>query len=168
MVTDGAEDLATEVIRSLKASRLTITTAESCTGGLIAAALTEVPGASSVFYGGFVTYANEAKTEMIGVEARTIRDFGAVSAHVARAMADGARTTALTDFALAVTGIAGPAGGSEKKPVGLVYIACSGSDETRVIEKRFGPLGRQVIRKLSVEAALQLVLEMVDGRPSEA
>jgi len=157
-MTDATDTLAEQVVQTLTARKLTIATAESCTGGLIGAALTDISGASSVFYGGFITYANAAKIEMIGVSAPTIAEHGAVSAEVARAMADGARTTAGTDLAVAVTGIAGPSGGSEKKPVGLVYLACSGKDGTTVVEKRFGPLNRDTIRKLTVSAALELVL----------
>lgn len=161
---DGpGESLAAELVRKFAERKLTLATAESCTGGLVAAALTNVPGSSDMFYGGYVTYANSAKSRMIGVEARMIRDHGAVSAQVARAMANGARNTARTDYAIAVTGIAGPSGGSERKPVGLVYFACATSDDTLVTEKRFGDVGRDSIRKLSVEAALQLLLSMLDG-----
>jgi len=152
---------AQQTVDALKAAKLRIATAESCTGGLIAGALTSISGSSDVVYGGFVTYANDAKSKMIGVPARMIRDFGAVSAQVARAMADGARTTALTDLAVSVTGVAGPLGGSEKKPVGLVFLACATNEGTRVIEKRFGNLGRDAIRQASVAAALELVLDVV-------
>lgn len=157
---------AHRVIKTLTAANATIATAESCTGGLIAAALTDVPGASSAFFGGYITYDNDAKTRMIRVPARLINDYGAVSNQVARAMADGARSTAGTDFAVAVTGIAGPDGGSEKKPVGLVYIAVSSNEGTAVIEKRFGDLGREAIRKAAVATALELVLDVI-LRPQE-
>ena len=156
---------AEEAVRFLAERSLTLATAESCTGGLVAAAITAVPGASAVFQAGFVTYANIAKTRFVGVGPDLIRDFGAVSAHVARAMAEGARAAAHADLALSVTGIAGPSGGSEAKPVGLVYLACAGAGETRVLEKRFGPLGRDAIRALSVEAALGLLLDMVSSDP---
>jgi nicotinamide-nucleotide amidase len=166
MPAKAASDPARRVIELLTAASASIATAESCTGGLIAAALTDVPGASAAFFGGYVTYDNNAKTRMIRVPARLIRDYGAVSNQVARAMADGARNTARTDFAVAVTGIAGPDGGSEKKPVGLVYIAVSSNEGTAVDEKRFGDLGRDAIRKAAVEAALELVIEVV-SRPQE-
>jgi len=156
-----AGDPARRVIELLAEKKQTIVTAESCTGGLVAAALTDVPGASSAFYGGFVTYANSAKSRMIHVQARLIRDYGAVSNQVARAMADGARNTAHADFAVAVTGIAGPDGGSDKKPVGLVYVAVSSELATVVIEHRFGDLGRDAVRQASVKAALDLVLQVL-------
>jgi nicotinamide-nucleotide amidase len=149
------------IISILAEAKKTIVTAESCTGGMIAAALTDIPGSSAAFYGGYVTYANTAKSRMIHVQARLIRDYGAVSNQVARAMADGARNTARADFAVAVTGIAGPDGGSEKKPVGLVYVAVSTELATVVIEHRFGDLGREEIRKASVVAALELVLQVL-------
>jgi nicotinamide-nucleotide amidase len=150
-----------QIIKILAEANKTIVTAESCTGGMIAAALTDIPGASAAFYGGYVTYANAAKSRMIHVQSRLIRDYGAVSNQVARAMADSARNTARSDFAVAVTGIAGPDGGSEKKPVGLVYVAVSSELATVVIEHRFGDLGRDEIRKASVAAALDLVLQVL-------
>src|SRR5690606_13379068 len=117
MAAKAKPDIGKQIIDILAERKQTIVTAESCTGGLIAAALTDIPGASAALYGGYVTYANEAKSKMIHVQARLIRDYGAVSNQVARAMADGARNTAHVDYAVAVTGIAGPDGGSEKKPV---------------------------------------------------
>lgn len=155
-----------QIIDILSERKQTIVTAESCTGGLIAAALTDIPGASAALYGGYVTYANSAKAKMIQVQPRLIRDYGAVSNQVARAMADGARNTARVDYAVAVTGIAGPDGGSEKKPVGLVYVAVSSELATVVIEHQFGDLGREGIRKATVEAALDLVLQVLTSDPS--
>jgi len=154
-------DVAQQVITLLTESKQTIVTAESCTGGLIAGALTDVPGASAALHGGYVTYSNAAKSKMIQVPARLIHDYGAVSNQVARAMADGARNTARADYAVAVTGIAGPDGGSEKKPVGLVYVAVSSQLATVVIEHRFGDLGRDAIRAASVKAALDLVVQVL-------
>lgn len=158
-----APDPGKQIIDILTEKNQTIVTAESCTGGMIAAALTDIPGASAALYGGFVTYANAAKSRMIHVQPRLIHDYGAVSNQVARAMADGARNTARADFAVAVTGIAGPDGGSEKKPVGLVYVAVSSELATVVIEHRFGDLGRDEIRKASVKAALDLVVQVLTG-----
>lgn len=158
-----AADPGKRVIDILTESKQTIVTAESCTGGMVASALTDIPGASAAVYGGYVTYANAAKSRMIHVQARLIRDYGAVSNQVARAMADGARNTARADYAVAVTGIAGPDGGSEKKPVGLVYVAVSSELATVVIEHRFGALGRDEVRKASVTAALELVLQVLTG-----
>lgn len=169
----GVAEEAKATIEALKAAGFSIATAESCTGGLVAGALTSVPGSSAVVYGGFVTYSNEAKTQMIGVPERTIRDYGAVSSQAARAMADGARNRGNVDVAVSITGIAGPDGGSEKKPVGLVYFGCATHEGTRVVEKRFGDLGRDGIREASVRAALELVREVVaqgvhGPRPSPA
>jgi nicotinamide-nucleotide amidase len=161
MVAKAEADPAKRVIELLTQAQKTIVTAESCTGGLIAAALTDVPGASAAFYGGYITYANAAKSRMIQVPARLIHDYGAVSNQVARAMADGARNTAHADFAVAVTGIAGPDGGSEKKPVGLVYVAVSSELATLVIEHRFGDIGRAAIRRASVNAALDVIIQVL-------
>jgi nicotinamide-nucleotide amidase len=154
-------DPGKRIIDILTEAKKTIVTAESCTGGMIASALTDIPGASAAVYGGYVTYANTAKSRMIHVQARLIRDYGAVSNQVARAMADGARNTARADYAVAVTGIAGPDGGSDKKPIGLVYVAVSSELATVVIEHRFGDLGRDEVRKASVKAALDLVLQVL-------
>lgn len=158
-----AVDPARQIIELLTEAKKTIVTAESCTGGMIAAALTDIPGASAAVYGGYITYANAAKSRMIHVQARLIRDYGAVSNQVARAMADGARNTARADYAIAVTGIAGPDGGSDKKPVGLVYVAVSTELATVVIEHQFGDLGRDEIRRASVKAALDLVIQVLSS-----
>lgn len=154
-----------QIIDLLTERNQTLVTAESCTGGMIASALTDIPGASAAIYGGYITYANSAKSRMIQVQPRLIRDYGAVSNQVARAMADGARNTARVDFAVAATGIAGPDGGSDKKPVGLVYVAVSSELATVVIEHRFGDIGRDAIRKATVEAALDLVLQVLTSDP---
>jgi nicotinamide-nucleotide amidase len=156
-------DPGKRIIDILAERKQSIVTAESCTGGMVASALTDIPGASAAVYGGYVTYANTAKSRMIHVQARLIRDYGAVSNQVARAMADGARNTARADYAVAVTGIAGPDGGSDKKPIGLVYIAVSSELATLVIEHKFGDLGRDEIRKASVKAALDLVLQVLSS-----
>jgi len=156
-----ATDPGKRIIDILTEAKQSIVTAESCTGGMIASALTDIPGASAAVYGGYVTYANTAKSRMIHVQARLIRDYGAVSNQVARAMADGARNTARADYAVAVTGIAGPDGGSDKKPVGLVYVAVSSELATVVIEHRFGDIGRDEVRKASVKAALDLVVQVL-------
>lgn len=159
--TPAAPSVGEQIINILAERKLTLVTAESCTGGMIAAALTDIPGSSAVFYGGYITYANSAKSRMIQVQPRLIGDYGAVSNQVARAMADGARNTAKVDLAVAVTGIAGPDGGTEKKPVGLVYVAVSTDLATVVIEHRFGEIGRDGIRKATVEAALNLTLQVL-------
>ena len=163
MAATAARDPGKEVIDFLTQAGKTIVTAESCTGGMIAAALTDIPGSSAAFYGGYITYANSAKSRMIQVPARLIHDYGAVSNQVARAMADGARNTARVDFAVSVTGIAGPDGGTEKKPVGLVYVAVSSELATVVIEHRFGDIGRDAVRRATVEAAFELILQVLNS-----
>lgn len=150
--------LAQSVISALMAVQSRIVTAESCTGGLIAGALTSVSGASDAVYGGFVTYANEAKMAMIDVPEPLLRQHGAVSEPVARAMAEGAKAAAGVDYAVAVTGIAGPNGGTPDKPVGLVHFAVATPEGTLHSEKRFGDLGREEVRHATVRYALELVL----------
>ena len=152
------EKLAQDVVAALKVGNLTIATAESCTGGLIAGALTSISGSSEVVYGGFVTYANEAKIAMVGVPYALLHQFGAVSKEVAIAMAEGALAAAGTHIAVAVTGIAGPLGGTPKKPVGLVHLAVATGEETRHLKKSFDPnWSRDQIRQASVIDALKLV-----------
>lgn len=168
MAAKETPSVGKQIIDLLSERNQTLVTAESCTGGMIASALTDIPGASAAIYGGYVTYANSAKSRMIQVQPRLIRDYGAVSNQVARAMADGARNTARVDYAVAVTGIAGPDGGSEKKPVGLVYVAVSSELATVVIEHRFGDLGRDAIRRATVDAALDLVLQVLTSDMSNA
>lgn len=159
MFSTSIRDKAGKVNHTLVARDQMIVTAESCTGGLIAGALTDVPGSSDAVFGGYVTYDNRAKIEMVGVDAALIERWGAVSEPVARAMAEGARVTAGVAVSIAVTGIAGPGGGTEGKPVGLVYFACATPDGTATLEKRFGDAGRQVVREMTLETALELVLD---------
>jgi nicotinamide-nucleotide amidase len=151
--------LAETVDRTLIARRQMIVTAESCTGGLIAGALTDIPGSSEAVFGGYVTYSNDAKIGMIGVDPELIRKYGAVSEEVARAMAEGALRSSGAAVAIAVTGIAGPGGGTAAKPVGLVHFAYADADKTVHMERRFGDLGRQKVREETVKAALGLVLD---------
>lgn len=155
--------LARKVNIRLASAGHVMVTAESCTGGLIAAALTSVAGSSAILYGGFVTYANAAKTEMIGVPADLIAAHGAVSAPVARAMAEGARHTARADLAIAVTGIAGPGGGSDEKPIGLVHFGLATATRTLHRAEHFGDLGRDHIRQETVRVALEMVLESYES-----
>lgn len=151
--------------RTLSNRHQMIVTAESCTGGLVAGALTDVPGSSDAVHGGFVSYANGAKSAMIGVPEELIREHGAVSEPVARAMAEGARKVTGVAYAIAVTGIAGPGGGTEGKPVGLVHFACASEAGTVARIKRFGDIGRQQVREASISTALDLVIECL-GVPS--
>ncbi|MDV3250665.1 CinA family protein [Devosia sp. BK] len=161
MAKSPEPSVSKHIIDLLRDSSKTIVTAESCTGGLIAAALTDVPGSSAAVHGGYITYSNAAKSRMIQVPSRLIHDYGAVSNQVARAMADGARNTARVDVAVSATGIAGPDGGTEKKPIGLVYVAVSTDLATVVIEHRFGDIGREAVRKATVAAALDLVHQVL-------
>ena len=141
---------------------LKIATAESCTGGLVAALLTEIPGSSAVLERGFVTYSNDAKQEMISVPAETLAAYGAVSEPTARAMALGALKASRADVAVSLTGVAGPGGGSAQKPVGLVHFGCAGPGERIVtLERRFGDLGRGAVRRAALEQALALLEEAV-------
>ena len=153
---------AADLLAGARAQSLTLATAESCTGGLIAGLLTEIPGASDVFERGFVTYSNRSKEEMLGVPAGLLRQHGAVSEAVARAMAEGAIRNSTAQLAVAVTGIAGPGGGTEEKPVGLVHIAVARAGEaTQMQECRFGDIGREAIRRATVRAALLLLQEIL-------
>lgn len=152
------EASAGRIVAKLRAGRLKVATAESCTGGLIAGAVTSIAGSSDVFDQGFVTYANSAKTAMIGVDAGLLEEHGAVSAEVGRAMAEGALKTAAADVAVAVTGIAGPGGAMPGKPVGLVFIAlASRTAPTQVQRFEFGDIGRERVRLATVREALQLL-----------
>jgi nicotinamide-nucleotide amidase len=147
-----------------RAKKLTIAAAESCTGGLLAATLTEIPGSSDVFDRGFVTYSNEAKTAMLGVRADLLATFGAVSRETAQAMANGALALAGVDLAVAITGIAGPGGAMPGKPVGLVHFAAAArggrhSDQAR----QFGDIGRTPVRIASVAQALVMLRALAEA-----
>ena len=158
MFPSSLQDEAARLLDALRARAMHIATAESCTGGLIAALLTEVPGSSDVVERGFVTYSNEAKQEMLGVPAGLIAAHGAVSEAVARAMAEGALNSSRADIAVSVTGVAGPGGGTDAKPVGLVHLAAARTGRPTLHQEcRFGAIGRDQVRIKSVEAALALV-----------
>jgi nicotinamide-nucleotide amidase len=148
-----------------RARGLRIATAESCTGGLVAGVLTEIAGASDVVERGFVVYSNAAKESMLGVPASTLKRYGAVSAETAIAMAAGALKNSKADISVAITGIAGPGGGTKQKPVGLVHFAAAGRTGKRLASRRlFGKIGRRRVRERSVAEALEL-LELV-ARPA--
>jgi nicotinamide-nucleotide amidase len=152
-----ANETLEEVIVKLLAQRnQTVAVAESCTGGLLANRITNVPGASGVFLAGYVCYANQAKIDMLNVEPQLIEKHGAVSEEVARAMADHARTCAKSDYTLATTGVAGPSGGSPEKPVGTVYISVAASGET-VVKRLFFPTDRETFKQVATQAALELL-----------
>lgn len=144
---------AAQLVARFVAHKRTCATAESCTGGMVAAAITAIPGASAMFTHGFVTYANAAKTQMLGVPATMLAEHGAVSEPVARAMAEGARQRAGTDYAISTTGIAGPEGGSPDKPVGTVWFGLAGPDGTTCYHQIFQG-DRTAIRAQAVEFIL--------------
>ena len=154
----GCEDdeLEAVIVRELTARKRTLATAESCTGGAIANRITNVPGASEIFLGGFVTYSNESKQKFLGVCAETLAQHGAVSKAVAREMAEGARKQTGADFALSVSGIAGPSGGTESKPVGTVFIGLAGGFPTIVVQN-FNPYDRLTFKDVAVTQALELL-----------
>ena len=162
MFTPALLSLAKDVLDCAREKQLRIATAESCTGGLIAGLLTEIPGSSEVFERGFVVYSNQAKQEMLGVPLRLLDEFGAVSEEVAVVMATGAIEHSRADVSVAVTGIAGPGGGAGDKPVGLVHIAAyrKGNGVTHEAY-HFGDIGRTEVRLKTIEAALRLLLEIL-------
>lgn len=163
MSTPTNYDRAKRLLRETKARRYTIATAESCTGGLIAATLAAVPGASASLERGFVTYSNEAKVELLSVRMALLRAHGAVSREVALAMVEGALMHSPADIVVSVTGIAGPDGGTEEKPVGLVHIAAARRDGPVLHEeKRFGAIGRHEIQEATVAAAFELMERVLD------
>ncbi len=158
MFSPALTDRTAALIARYASLGLKIATAESCTGGLVSALLTEIPGSSAVVERGFVTYSNAAKHELLGVPAATLAAYGAVSEETARAMAVGALGASNAQVAVSVTGIAGPDGGTPEKPVGLVLFARAGPGHAIVArERRFGDLGRSGIRMASVDAALELL-----------
>lgn len=149
---------AKALLAAARAKGVTITCAESCTGGLLAAAITTPPGASDIFREGFVTYSNAAKMRALDVSAKTLAAHGAVSEEVAAEMADGALVRADADIAVAITGIAGP-GGSEHKPEGRVCFGLATASQTRTETVEFGPIGRDAVRAASVDHALALLIK---------
>ncbi len=161
-MTEETLRLAETLLQTCRERELQLVTAESCTGGLIAAALTEIAGSSDVFERGFVTYSNAAKSSSLGVPAEIIAGHGAVSEPVARAMAEGALRKSRADVAIACTGIAGPGGGNAEKPVGLVHIAVArGDGVTFHAEKRYGDIGRAEVRQATVHDALTLAQQAI-------
>ena len=175
-VSSGTRALARSLLDLCRSRKLTIATAESCTGGLVAAALTDIPGSSDVIDRGFVTYSNDAKRAMLGVKEATLAAFGAVSKETAIAMAVGALERAGAGLSVSITGIAGPGGATPGKPVGLVHLAAAARDG-RIVSRefRFGAIGRSTVRQRSVVEALKLLTELARGpakppvrRPREA
>lgn len=162
MFTPALLSRAEVLLETCRVRGIRVVSAESCTGGLVTGLLTEIPGSSDVVDRGFVTYTDEAKSDCLGVPAALIAKLGAVSRQVAAAMAQGALVRSRADIAVAVTGVAGPGGGTDTKPVGLIYIAAR--DRSGVMaarEFRFGPMSRREIRLASVNAALDLIEEVM-------
>lgn len=164
MSASEIRSLARALLDLCKMRKLSIATAESCTGGLVCASLVDIPGSSAVVTTGFITYSNEAKHELLGVSGEILENFGAVSKEAAVSMAKGALKKAKADLTVAVTGIAGPGGATPGKPVGLVHLAVAARDG-RVIsrEKRFGAIGRTPVRMRSVVEALKMLTELARG-----
>ena len=164
MTSSDARALARSLLDLCRMRKLTIATAESCTGGLVAGALTDIPGSSDVIDRGFITYSNDAKRAMLGVSATTLATFGAVSKETATQMAVGALERASVDLAVSITGIAGPGGATPGKPVGLVHFAAAARDG-RILhrEQRFGAIGRSAVRQRSVVEALRMLMELARG-----
>jgi nicotinamide-nucleotide amidase len=161
MGNEALLEAARSLIDACRTRKLAIVTAESCTGGLLAATLTEIPGSSDVFERGFVTYSNAAKRAMLGVPAATLDAFGAVSRETAQAMALGALAHAPADLAAAITGIAGPGGATPGKPVGLVHLAAAARGGRLLEEEQqFGDIGRAEVRLASVARALAMLQEV--------
>ena len=164
-MSEAARTAAVALLDLCRARSLMIATAESCTGGLVAACLTDVPGSSDVVDRGFITYSNSAKQAMLGVSSAVLERHGAVSRETAEAMAQGAIAHSLADITVSVTGVAGPGGGSAEKPVGLVHFAAAARDgRLQHRAERFGDIGRGEIRAKSVLTALELLLVLAAGR----
>ena len=163
MGSDAIDQLAEQVLAACRAKKWMLATAESCTGGMIAAALTDIAGSSDVVERGFVSYSNEAKTEMLGVPGDLIKRVGAVSTEVAQAMAAGALAHAPVHLSVAVTGIAGPGGGSAEKPVGLVHFGLATKDGVLKAERHVFPGDRAAVRGATVMRALEMLLEAARG-----
>jgi nicotinamide-nucleotide amidase len=169
VIDDELRQTAAHVLDVFRARGWKLATAESCTGGLVAASLTEIAGSSDVVDRGFVTYSNAAKQAMLGVPAATLKRHGAVSAETAAAMAAGALKNSLADVSVAITGIAGPGGGSRQKPVGLVYFAAASRDGRRVAKsRRYGKIGRRRVREQSVAEALDLLATLAQSTPARS
>ncbi len=164
MIDEELRKAAKRVLDLCRARGLHIATAESCTGGLVSAALTEIPGSSDVVDCGFVTYSNAAKEAVLGVPAATLKRHGAVSGETAAAMAAGALKYSQADLSVAITGIAGPGGGTKKKPVGLVHFAAASREGRRLARnRRYGKIGRRRVRERSVAEALALLQKLAEG-----
>jgi|SRR6185369_1163226 len=167
MLDDDIVEAAKQLLAICKQKNLLIATAESCTAGLVAGTLTEIPGVSSILDRGYVTYSNGSKHEMLGVSRDILKAHGAVSRETAEAMVHGVLGHARVHLAVSVTGIAGPDGGSEEKPVGLVHFAAATrTGKLMHVEKRYGNPGRSIVRKQSVLQAFKMLHELAEGEPA--
>jgi len=153
-------NLVLKTSQLLREKKLVLTTAESCTGGMISAAFTDLSGSSDIFDRGFVTYSNQAKMDMLGVSPATLESYGAVSEQTAREMCQGALKHSLANVTISVTGIAGPTGGTADKPVGLVYIGVASQDNTQIFKHIFKG-NRSEVRQQTVDAALQHLSDLI-------
>jgi nicotinamide-nucleotide amidase len=168
MGNDEIRRAASDLIKLCKRKKLMLATAESCTGGLLIGALTEIAGSSAVVDRGFVTYTNEAKQEVLAVPAETLRRHGAVSRETAEAMATGVLAHSAADLAISITGIAGPGGGSPAKPVGLVHFAAATRGGRRIQrERRFGAIGRSQVRRRAVMEGLSMLSELASAEAAK-
>ncbi len=163
VIDDELLSRAAALLEAYRAKKIMLATAESCTGGLVAGCLTEIAGSSDVVERGFVTYSNEAKTEMLGVPADLIKNHGAVSEEVARAMADGALAHARADVAVSITGIAGPDGATPGKPVGLVHFGLGREGHSTIARREIFDGDRQAVRRAAVMTAFDLLQEAAEG-----
>ena len=153
--------LSKDLLDAALAKGITIGVVESCTGGLLGAAITAMPGSSSVFQGGFLTYSNKLKMQLVGVSSETLKNYGAVSEHTAKEMANGARKALGTDLVISITGIAGPGGGTDEKPVGTVCFGLSSKDETLTETQLFENLSRNRVRDYAVMHAMTRLYEAI-------
>ncbi len=162
LVNAKLRDVTAALLQACRERKLMLTTAESCTGGLLAGALTAIAGSSDVMESGFVVYSNAAKHEMLGVPIAMIDQYGAVSEPVARALAEGAIARSHADIAVSITGVAGPGGGSKEKPVGLVHFATARRGQATIAHHRVFPGDRDMVRLAAVAAALSLIVDRLD------
>ena len=156
------EKLSLDLLSVLQKSKVTIGTAESCTGGLVAKTITDISGISEFYLGSVISYSNSVKEKVLGVKKKTLSEFGAVSSQTAVQMAEGVRKTICCDYSVSTTGIAGPTGGTYEKPVGLVYIACSGKDKETIVTKNLFSGSRQEIRTQATIKALKMLIEQIE------
>lgn len=162
MMKEDSKTLAALTVAKLLETGKTLATAESCTGGLVAARITDVPGCSAIFYGGCVTYTNEIKQKLLGVRTETLNAYTEVSAQTACEMAQGTRERLGTDIGVSTTGFAGPGGGTAENPAGTVYIALSTADGTQAWRLSLGDIGREAVREGAVAEVFQKILEELD------